>query len=67
MNYSFDFKELLKLDFEQLINTVCMISHFSIEEKQKLVETIKIEDKVILLKEIINFNLVDIKESKTIQ
>ncbi len=31
LNYSVDHDELLKLDFEQLINTVCMISPFSTE------------------------------------
>ena len=59
INYSVKFEELLKLNFEQLLSTVCMISHFSIEEKQKLIETIKIEDKVILLEEILNFNFIE--------
>ena len=36
-----------------------MISPFSIEEKQKLIETIKLEDKIKILEEIINFNLLD--------
>ena len=44
-----------------------MISPFSVEEKQKLVEIIKIEDKIKTLNEIINFNLVDFQENKTIQ
>jgi len=67
LNYSVDHDELLKLDFEQLINTVCMISPFSTEEKQKLIETLKIEDKIKLLDEIINFNLFEYQENKTIQ
>jgi uncharacterized protein len=67
LNYSVDHNELLKLDFEQLINTVCMISPFSTEEKQKLIETLKIEDKIKLLDEIINFNLFEYQENKTIQ
>jgi len=67
INYSIDHNELLKLDFEQLINTVCMISPFSVEEKQKLIESLKIEDKIKLLDEIINFNLFEYQENKTIQ
>ena len=56
-----------KLDFEKLVNTVCMISPFSIEEKQKLIESLNIKDKINLLDEIINFNLFDYQENKTIQ
>ena len=67
LNYSVDHDELLKLDFEQLINTVCMISPFSVEEKQKLIESLKIEDKIKILDEIINFNLFEYQENKTIQ
>ena len=44
-----------------------MISPFSIEEKQKLIETVKIEDKIKILDEIINFNLFEYQENKTIQ
>ena len=66
-NYSVELDELLKLNLDQLISTVCMISPFSIEEKQKILETIKIQDKLKILEEIINFNLVDAQENKTIQ
>ena len=44
-----------------------MISPFSIEEKQKLIETINIKDKIKALDEIINFNLLDFGENKTVQ
>ena len=44
-----------------------MISPFSVEEKQKLIETIKIEDKIKILSEVINFNLLDFEENKTVQ
>ena len=67
INYSIGFDELSKLNFDQLISTVCMISPFSSEEKQKLIETITIEDKFNLLNEIISFNLYDFEENKTIQ
>ena len=56
-----------KLNLDQLINTVSMISPFSVEEKQKLIETIKIEDKIKILSEIISFNLIDFEENKTVQ
>ena len=44
-----------------------MISPFSIEEKQKLIETKKIDNKIKVLSEIINFNLLNFGENKTIQ
>lgn len=66
-NYIINYEELKKLNFDQLISTICMISPFSIEEKQKLVETIKIEDKFKTLDQIINFNLLEFEENKTFQ
>ena len=56
-----------KLNIDQLIPTICMISPFSIQEKQKLMETIKIEDNIELLEELINLNILDSLESKTVQ
>ena len=44
-----------------------MISPFSSEEKQKLIETTNLEDKFKIFEEIINFNLLDNLENKTIQ
>ena len=67
IGYPIAYDELTKLDFEKLVNTVCMISPFSIEEKQKLIESLNIKDKINLLDEIINFNLFDYQENKTIQ
>tara|TARA_B100000029_G_scaffold192748_1_gene190849 strand:- start:5651 stop:6292 length:642 start_codon:yes stop_codon:yes gene_type:complete len=66
-NYLISFDEFEKLSFDQLISTVCMISPFSPEEKQKLIESVDIEDKAKLLNEIINFNLLDNLQNKTIQ
>ena len=66
-NYSLNYNELVKLNFDQLINTICMISPFSVEEKQKLIEAIKIKDKFTILDKIINFNLLDSRENKTFQ
>ena len=67
INYPIDYNELIKLNLDQLVNTVSMISPFSVEEKQKLIETIKIEDKLKILSEIISFNLLDFEENKTVQ
>ena len=67
IGYPIDYNELKKLNLDLLASTVTMISPFSVEEKQKLVEIIKIEDKIKTLNEIISFNLVDFQENKTVQ
>ena len=67
INYPVKYNELSKLDLDELISNVSMISPFSIEEKQKLIETKKIDNKIKILSEIINSNLLDYEESKTIQ
>ena len=67
INYPVKYSELSKLDLDELISNVSMISPFSAEEKQKLIETKKIDNKIKVLNEIINFNLLDYEESKTIQ
>ena len=67
INYPIDYKELAKLSLDQLISNVCMISPFSIEEKQKLITTLKIADKIKTLDAIIDFNLFEYQENKTIQ
>ena len=66
-NYMIQFNELEKLNCDQLISTISMISPFSSEEKQKIIETINIEEKIKVFEEIINFNLVDRSFNKTIQ
>ena len=66
-NYLIESKKLEKLDFNELVNTMFMIFPFSIEEKQKLIETIKMEDKIKVFEEIIDFGLFDNLENKTIQ
>ena len=67
INYPVKYNELSKLDLDELISNVSMISPFSIEEKQKLIETKKIDNKIKVLSEIINSNLLNYEESKTIQ
>ena len=67
IGYPINYDELIKLDLDQLISTVSMISPFSVEEKQKIIEKVNIEDKIKIISEIINFNLYEIKETKTVQ
>jgi len=67
VNYAVEYNELIKLEFEQLINTVCMISPFSIKEKQRLIECVNINDKLKALDEIISASIFDLEEHKTIQ
>ena len=67
INYPVKYNELSKLNLDELISNVSMISPFSIEEKQKLIETKKMDNKIKIFNEIINFNLLDYEESKTIQ
>ncbi len=61
-----NWKEFNKLEQTQQINTLSMISPFSDEEKQKLLETIRIKEKTKILSEIIEFYLHD-KESSNIK
>ena len=66
-NYLVELSEIEKLNFDQLISTICMVSPLSVEEKQKMIEPVKIEDKIKTLEEILNFNLIDNIDNKTIQ
>jgi Lon protease-like protein len=67
INYPVKYNDLSKLNLDELISNVSMISPFSIEEKQKLIETREFDNKIKVLNEIINFNLLDYQENKTIQ
>ena len=67
INYPIDFNELKELTLDQLVSTICMIAPFSVEEKQKLIETENINNKMKILEEIINFSLLGSIENKTIQ
>ena len=63
-----NWKEFENLQQLQQINTLAMIAPISNEEKQKLLEAIKIEDKIDLLIEIIEFYSYEINSSQdTIQ
>ena len=54
-----NWKEFEKLDQIQKINTLSMISPVTNEEKQKLLESLTIEDKIETLEKIISFYLYD--------
>ena len=63
-----NWKELEKLDEIQKINTLSMISPVTNEEKQKLLESISIEDKIQTLENIISFYLHNVGfDNQTIQ
>jgi len=63
-----NWKEFEKLDFTQQINTLSMISPITNEEKQKLLESVSLENKIKSLESIISFYLFDSNSnSNTIQ
>ena len=66
-SYSLDWNMVEQLDHEQLINIICMIAPLSVEEKQKLLEALKIKDKLDILNEILNFDLQSKFKNETIQ
>ena len=52
-----NWREFEKLDKAQKINTLAMIAPVTNEEKQKLLESLTIKDKIETLENIINFYL----------
>jgi Lon protease-like protein len=60
-----NWKEFEKLDHYQQINTLAMISPISNEEKQKLLESINLNDKAEILSEIMEFYLFKNSSSNT--
>ena len=63
-----NWREFEKLDKAQRINTLSMISPVTNEEKQKLLESITIKDKIDTLENIISFYLHDVNfNNQTIQ
>ena len=63
-----NWKEFDKLDENQKINTLSMIAPISNEEKQKLLETITLEDKMNTLQNIIKFYSYEgVSDKETIQ
>ena len=63
-----NWKEFEKLDLTQQINTLAMIAPITNEEKQKLLESISLENKVKTLDSIISFYMFDTySNSNTVQ
>jgi len=63
-----NWKEFNKLDQNQKINTLAMISPVTNEEKQKILESVTLHEKVIALEGIISFYLHEVNfDNKTIQ
>ena len=63
-----NWKEFEKLDKVQRVNTLSMISPITNEEKQKLLESLTIDDKIETLKSIINFYLHEVNfDNQTVQ
>ena len=65
-NYELDWKTLEKQNLDQVINSICMIAPFSLEEKQILLESKKIIDRKFKLKEILNTYIIGNIENKTL-
>ena len=65
--YELDWKELKKQNLDQAINSLCMIAPFSLEEKQILLESNKINDRKSKLKEILNiYSVSDVETNYSI-
>ena len=63
-----NWKEFEKLDNTQKINTLAMIAPVTNEEKQKLLESISLKEKIKTLEDIINFYLHEVNfNNQTIQ
>jgi uncharacterized protein len=63
-----NWKEFEKLSQNQKINTLAMIAPITNEEKQKILETVTLKEKIAILNEIISFYLYEINfNNQTIQ
>ena len=68
MDYFLNWREFEKLDKIQRINTLSMISPVTNEEKQKLLESLTVKDKIETLDNIISFYLHDVNfNNQTVQ
>ena len=65
--YIVNWKELEKQSLDQTINTLSMLSPFSLEEKQVLLETINLFDRKKKLEEILKTYINDSFSNKTLQ
>ena len=63
-----NWREFEKLDHVQKINTLSMIAPITNEEKQKILETVTLSEKVAVLEDIINFYLYEVNfNNQTLQ
>ena len=63
-----NWKELEKLNQNQKVNTLAMICPVTNEEKQKILETVTLSEKVAVLEDIINFYLYEVNfNNQTLQ
>ena len=65
--YVINWKELEKQSLDQTINTLSMVSPFSLEEKQILLETVNLNERKNKLEEILKTYVNDSFSNKTIQ
>ena len=65
--YPINWKELKKQSLDQTINTLTMVSPFTLEEKQVLLETINLNERKKKLEEILSTYTVDNFSNKTLQ
>ena len=65
--YIIDWKELEKQSLDQIINKLAMVSPFSLEEKQVLLETINLNERKEKLEQILSTYSFDNFENKTVQ
>ena len=65
--YLLNWDQIKKQSLEQTINTFCMISPFSLEEKQALLETQNLISRKFKLEEIIKTYILDDFSNTTIQ
>ena len=66
-NYLINLDNLKKESIAQIINTLAMASHFSLEEKQSLLETHNILERKLELEQILNTYIVDNFNNTTLQ
>ena len=65
--FSLNWKQIDNMDFKNIVNALCMIMPITINEKQTLLETENIMKRFEILKNIIDFEIVDKFKNKTIQ
>ena len=65
--FSLNWKQIDNMDFKNIINALCMIMPITINEKQTLLETENIMKRFEILKNIIDFDIVDKFKNRTIQ